>query len=216
MKHILKPSENYKNESSPWFHAPPSDSRAGSDTAGSHRWFRPLSSFCWSWLGPCRNVWGSLGSLPLSSGCLLNRYLRMKIKTVLMESYVSLTLAGFLINSADSKWKLFFLSQVFNTWLVVDSVSHCRRLTKERHTGWVYWLEFNQVFLKMVLAQLHSVFQDPPFSLWYCLLEEEECHKLSSDHQFSKWFKYMSKQKKHLMFLNCHKGHNQGQTSLKT
>lgn len=67
---ILKDQrENDKNERSPWYRAQPSDSRAGSDTAGSRLWFRPLSSFCWSWSAPCRDVWGSLGYLPLSSGC---------------------------------------------------------------------------------------------------------------------------------------------------
>lgn len=74
------PRENAANKCSPWFRAPPSDSRAGSDTAGSLLWFRPLSSSCWSWLAPCRGVWGSLGCPPPSSGCWLNRYLRMSMR----------------------------------------------------------------------------------------------------------------------------------------
>lgn len=57
--------------------------------------------------------------------------------------------------------------------LLLQGHSNCRRLTKERHTGWVYWLEFSQVFLKMVLAQLHSFFQDFLFPLWYCLWVQE-------------------------------------------
>lgn len=42
-------------------------------------------------------------------------------------------------------------------------------LTKEGHAGRVYGLEFSQVLLEMVLAQLHSLFQDFPFPFWYRL-----------------------------------------------
>lgn len=47
--------------------------------------------------------------------------------------------------------------------------SRRRRLTKERHAGRVDGLEFSQVLLEVVLAQLHSLFQEFPFSFWYCL-----------------------------------------------
>lgn len=42
-------------------------------------------------------------------------------------------------------------------------------LTKERHAGRVYGLEFSQVLLEMVLAQLHSFFQDFLFPFCYRL-----------------------------------------------
>lgn len=61
------------------------------------------------------------------------------------------------------------------------------RLTKERHTRWVYRLEFSQVFLKMILAQLHSFFQDflLPFRYCLCIEELENSHEL--DKKRKKW-----------------------------
>lgn len=47
--------------------------------------------------------------------------------------------------------------------------SHGPRLTKERHAGRVDGLEFRQVLLEVVLAQLHCFFQEFPFSFWYRL-----------------------------------------------
>lgn len=81
----------------------------------------------------------------------------------------------FLINNGDSQHSqdpdTTTLSQHFflSCHPSLAQSEDCRRLTKERHTGWVYRLEFSQVFLKMVLAQFCCLFQDLPFPLWYCL-----------------------------------------------
>lgn len=47
-------------------------------------------------------------------------------------------------------------------------------LTKERHAGRVYGLEFGQVLLEVVLAELHGLLQDSLLPLWYGLEEEQE------------------------------------------
>lgn len=59
----------------PWCRSPPSDSMVGSGTAGSLRWFLPLSSSCWSWSGLCRVAAGSPGYPPPSSKCWSGRFL---------------------------------------------------------------------------------------------------------------------------------------------